>query len=84
MGALSFDDREWLRPGESAKEKGKFIVYTADLPLFEPGFQWELCESVRILGTVELVSRGPAEDVPPAADLDDYSMLGSDAPEFKW
>ena len=82
IGALFFEDRQLLRPGESATAKGKFIVYKADLPLFEPGFRWELCEGVKFVGTIELVSRGPAEDVPSVADLADDAILGSDAPDL--
>jgi len=60
MGMLEFSDREWLRPGECAEATGSFIVMPANIPLFVPGFSWELCEGPHVVGRAELLERADA------------------------
>jgi hypothetical protein len=76
MGALFFDDRQLLKPGESTTARGKFIVNRSDLPRFQPGLRWEICERDKVVGTVELMTRGEAIEVPASADI-----LGTDREE---
>ena len=83
IGALTFEGKDWLRPGESTKAEGKFIVYTSDVPLFEPGFRWNLCEGMNVVGSVELISRGESTDLPTAADSAELPDLGVDAPDLQ-
>jgi len=60
IGTLTFSDREWLRPGECADATGSFMVMPADVPLFVPGFSWELCEGKSTVGTAEFLERKDA------------------------
>jgi hypothetical protein len=55
MGMLTFSDREWLRPGQCAEATVRFMVMPADVPLFVPGFWWELCEGPHVVGRAEVL-----------------------------
>ena len=57
IGMLKFLDREWLRPGECAEATGSFMLMPVDVPLFVPGFEWELCEALHVVGRAELLER---------------------------
>ena len=61
-GAIFFSDREWIRPGESAEVTGNFRIYSRDADKFVPGFRWHICEADRVVGSAELVQRGPITD----------------------
>ena len=58
-GAMFFPDREWVRPGESAEVSGNFRIYADDANKFVPGFRWHVCEADKVVGSAELVQRGP-------------------------
>jgi len=58
-GAMFFPDREWVRPGESAEVSANFRIYSDDADKFVPGFRWHVCEADKIVGSAELVRRGP-------------------------
>ena len=58
-GAMFFPNREWVRPGETAKVSASFRIYSADAGKFVPGFRWHVCEADSIVGSAELVERGP-------------------------
>jgi hypothetical protein len=50
IGQLSFDNREWLRPGEQCVARGSLIVPLQRSPSFVPGFAWHVCEANKIVG----------------------------------
>lgn len=58
-GAMFFPDREWVHPGESAEVSGNFRIHSSDADKFVPGFKWHVCEADKVVGSAELVRRGP-------------------------
>ena len=62
VGAMFFPDQELVRPGESAEVSGNFRIYSDDADKFVPGFRWHVCEADKIVGSAELVRRGPMTD----------------------
>jgi len=61
-GVMFFPEREWVRPGESAEVSGNFRIYSDDADKFVPGFRWHVCEANKIVGSAELIRRGPMTD----------------------
>lgn len=61
-GVMFFPDRGLIRPGQSAEVSGNFRIYSDDADKFVPGFRWHVCEADRIVGSAELVRRGPMKD----------------------
>ena len=64
-GAMFFPDREWIRPGETAEVSGNFRIYSDDADKFIPGFRWHVCEAEKVVGSAELVKRGPMIETVP-------------------
>ncbi len=50
MGHLDFIDTHLLKPGDSCKAHGRFIIASQDIRHFKPGFCWHICEKNKIMG----------------------------------
>jgi hypothetical protein len=55
IGQLSFDDREWLRPGEKCMARASLIIPARERSSFVPGLTWHVCEANKIVGYCRIV-----------------------------
>ena len=70
-GAMFFPDREWVRPGETTEVSANFRIYSDDADKFVPGFRWHVCEAEKVVGSAELVERGPMTECIRSGSEDD-------------
>ena len=50
MGQLDFIDTDLLKPGDTCRANGRFIIASQDIPEFKPGYCWHICEANKIMG----------------------------------
>lgn len=55
IGQLDFQDREWLRPGETCLATARLLVADQDLARFHPGFRWAIAEGPKVVGHCILI-----------------------------
>ncbi len=55
MGKIEFQDREWLRPGETCHAKGSYIIASQDKEFITSGYAWHVCEACKVVGFARVV-----------------------------